>query len=192
VVAPGTVPAHPVAIQPKLAVTQQGTSVCQRGETLPRGTTAIRFLLKALVGPRITVKAFAGARIVTSGERGPGWTSGAVTVPVARVGRTVAHAKVCLAFALSNETVDMEGECTSRARLLLLGISSYRGFPEYGASSGEAHYLLPPLPLLGALVALSARGAGRRWGPILGTLIAVLAFAHDIFSQLQVISRYCS
>jgi hypothetical protein len=37
---------------------------------------------------------------------------------------------------------------------------------------------------------LSARGAGRRWGPAAGTLIVVLLLAHNIFSQLQVISRF--
>jgi len=51
-------------------------------------------------------------------------------------------------------------------------------------------YLLPMLGLWGLVVALAARGAGRRWGPVVGTLLIVLLFAHDLFSQLQVIARY--
>ena len=56
----------------------------------------------------------------------------------------------------------------------------------------EPRYLLPLLPLLGAVLALAARGAGRRWGPPVGALIVVLFFAHDIFSQLLVVSRFYS
>ena len=41
-----------------------------------------------------------------------------------------------------------------------------------------------------AILALAARGAGRRWGPAAGTLIVLLILAHDIFSQLLVVGRY--
>ncbi|HTB71183.1 MAG TPA: DUF2142 domain-containing protein, partial [Solirubrobacteraceae bacterium] len=54
----------------------------------------------------------------------------------------------------------------------------------------EPRYLLPLLPLAGALIALAARGAGRRWGPAVGALIVVLFLAHDIFSQLLVVGRF--
>jgi hypothetical protein len=74
--------------------------------------------------------------------------------------------------------------------MALVGTDSYRMFPELTASYGQARYLLPLLPLLAAALALSARGAGRRWGPVAGTLIVVLFLAHDIFSQLQAIARY--
>ena len=64
----------------------------------------------------------------------------------------------------------------------------YLAFPSKLAEYGQARYLLPLLPLLGAVLALAARGAGRRWGPATGTLIVVLFLAHDIFSQLQVVT----
>ena len=54
----------------------------------------------------------------------------------------------------------------------------------------EPRYLLPMLALWGAALALAARGAGRRWGPIAGVAIVSLVLAHDLFSQLLVISRY--
>jgi hypothetical protein len=72
--------------------------------------------------------------------------------------------------------------------LLLIGADDYvHGTPgEYA----EPRYLLPMLVLWGAVLALAARGAGRRWGPVVGVLIVTLVLAHDIFSQLLVISRY--
>jgi hypothetical protein len=74
--------------------------------------------------------------------------------------------------------------------LILVGSDSYLGFPGQAGTYGEPRYLLPMLPLIGAGLALSARGAGRRWGPAVGTLIVVLLLAHNIFSQLQVIARF--
>jgi 4-amino-4-deoxy-L-arabinose transferase-like glycosyltransferase len=74
--------------------------------------------------------------------------------------------------------------------MMLVGADSYLKFPEIVAEFGQTRYLLPMLPLLGAVLALAARGAGRRFGPAVGALIIVLFFAHDIFSQLQVIARY--
>jgi hypothetical protein len=72
--------------------------------------------------------------------------------------------------------------------LALIAAASYTARPQRGYV--EPRYLLPLLPLLGAALALSARGAGNRWGPPVGALIVVLFLAHDVFSQLQVISRY--
>lgn len=73
--------------------------------------------------------------------------------------------------------------------LIVVGDSAY-GEPRAPAVWAQARYLLPMLPLLGAAFALSARGAGRRWGPYVGTLIVLAVIAHDIFSQLQVVARY--
>ena len=74
--------------------------------------------------------------------------------------------------------------------LVLVGADSYLVFPISVGSYAQARYLLPMLPLLAAALALAARGAGRRWGPPVGALMAVLFLAHDLFSQLQVIARY--
>jgi hypothetical protein len=74
--------------------------------------------------------------------------------------------------------------------IVQIGVSSYRVFPAETAEYGQARYLLPLLPLLAAILVLAARGAGRRWGPVVGTLLVLLFFAQDIFSQLQVIARY--
>jgi 4-amino-4-deoxy-L-arabinose transferase-like glycosyltransferase len=72
----------------------------------------------------------------------------------------------------------------------LIGADGYLGYPEDVGSYTQARYLLPLLVLGGAVLTLAARGGGRRWGPVVGAAIVVLVFAHDIFSQLLVISRY--
>jgi hypothetical protein len=58
-----------------------------------------------------------------------------------------------------------------------------------GTAYAQPRYLLPMLALFGAALALAARGA-RRWGPAIGCLLVVLVLAQDLFSQLQVISRF--
>jgi energy-converting hydrogenase Eha subunit B len=73
--------------------------------------------------------------------------------------------------------------------LVLLGLASYINTAREGVFA-EPRYLLPLLPLLGLVLALAARGAGRRWGLAAGAAIVVLFLAHDIFSQLLVVGRY--
>lgn len=74
--------------------------------------------------------------------------------------------------------------------IVLIGVNSYSLFPATNAEYGQARYLLPLIPLLGLVLALAARGAGRRWGPTVGALLVMLFLAHDIFSQLQEIARF--
>jgi 4-amino-4-deoxy-L-arabinose transferase-like glycosyltransferase len=73
--------------------------------------------------------------------------------------------------------------------LTVIGADSYLVANAAGTYS-EPRYLLPLLALLGGGLAMSARGAGQRWGPTAGALIVVLFLGHDVLSQLQVISRF--
>jgi 4-amino-4-deoxy-L-arabinose transferase-like glycosyltransferase len=75
--------------------------------------------------------------------------------------------------------------------LLMVGAASYSSRTVTGGIEGfgDPRYLLPMLPLLGAVVALAVRGAGR-WAPAAGAIVLVVFLSHDIFSQLQVIARY--
>jgi predicted membrane protein DUF2142 len=74
--------------------------------------------------------------------------------------------------------------------LAIVGASSYQSAATHPGAFTEPRYLLPMLALWGALLALAARGAGRRYGPAVGALIVVLVLGHDLFSQLQAIARY--
>jgi 4-amino-4-deoxy-L-arabinose transferase-like glycosyltransferase len=74
--------------------------------------------------------------------------------------------------------------------LVMIGASSYLSDAlDHGAAFGEPRYLLPLLPLFGAVIALAVRGAGR-WAPVVGAALVILVFGHDLFSQLQVLARY--
>jgi Predicted membrane protein (DUF2142) len=74
--------------------------------------------------------------------------------------------------------------------MVLVGADSYLEYPGRSGGYTEPRYLLPMAVLFGAMLALAARGAGKRWGPIAGVAIIVAIFGHDIFSQLLVVSRY--
>jgi predicted membrane protein DUF2142 len=74
--------------------------------------------------------------------------------------------------------------------LLLIGLGSFSNRESEGLGFAEPRYLLPLLPVAAAGLALSARGAGRRWGPVVGVSIVVGALAHDVFSQLLVVGRF--
>jgi hypothetical protein len=54
----------------------------------------------------------------------------------------------------------------------------------------QARYLFPLLPLYAAIVALAARGAGRRYGPAVGVLLVTLAIAHTALGILVTLTRY--
>ena len=58
------------------------------------------------------------------------------------------------------------------------------------ASYEQPRYLFPLLALYGALIALAARGAGKRYGPAVGILLVSIAIAHTAASMLLVLTRY--
>jgi hypothetical protein len=74
--------------------------------------------------------------------------------------------------------------------MALVGASDYLAYPKDIGAYIEPRYLMPMVVLFGAVLALAARGAGRRWGPAVGALLVLVILGHDIFSQLLVISRY--
>ena len=113
--APLTVARKGVTTEHTVVRTTKPAAACQTGETLPRGTTAIRLSLTSALGPRVTVKVLSGSREVTRGTTQPGWSDASVTVHVQPLPYTVAHAKVCFAMTLMNGKVAMRGTLTSPA-----------------------------------------------------------------------------
>jgi hypothetical protein len=88
-------------LEARFADTEGPGRICQPGETLPRETSAIRLSLEAAIGPRVTLEAFAGGRLITSGTRGSGWTAGSVTIPVRPLPDRVSQVTLCVAIARS-------------------------------------------------------------------------------------------
>jgi 4-amino-4-deoxy-L-arabinose transferase-like glycosyltransferase len=56
----------------------------------------------------------------------------------------------------------------------------------------QGRYLLPLVPLFGALLALGARGAGERWGRAAGVAIVAAAVAWTLYSQLLTVAWFYS
>jgi hypothetical protein len=123
----------------------------------------------------------------------PVWVENLALIPTALIAILAIRALVTVKATLRRRLVELAVYAVMGAGMMaLVGADSYLAFPSQAGTYGEPRYLLPMLPLLGAALVLSARGAGRRWGPATGTVIVVLFLAHDLFSQLQVISRYYS
>jgi 4-amino-4-deoxy-L-arabinose transferase-like glycosyltransferase len=128
-----------------------------------------------------------------------GWIDTAWADPVYRA----ALVPFAVVAALAVRAVAIERRALRRRRLELLAygvvagtfvlfvaVASYVIYLRYHANVAQARYLLPLLALYGGLLALAVRGAGRRWAPVVGTAIVVLAIAHDVFAQFLVVSRY--
>lgn len=120
----------------------------------------------------------------------PSWVYDAALIPAAAMALLLITGLIANRDALRERAGELLTYALMACGLLILvGSASYVGFPEIGGAYAESRYLLPLLALMGAAVALAARGAGR-WGPTVGVSILVLFLAHDIFSQLQAIARY--
>jgi hypothetical protein len=75
----------------------------------------------------------------------------------------------------------------------LLGAIGYAGI-RYQLSTGypfaQARYLFPLVVFYALFIVLAARAAPRRWAPLLGALLVVLAMTHGLFAETLTISRY--
>jgi hypothetical protein len=121
----------------------------------------------------------------------PNWVYDFALIPAALIAGLCVREIVARAAALRGRLAELlvySGMCVGL--LVLVAADSYVRFPTIGAEFGQARYLLPLLPLLGAVLALAARGAGRRWGPVVGAAIILLFLGHDVFSQLQEVARF--
>jgi hypothetical protein len=91
-------------------IVYDGQSGCQTGETLPRGTSAIRVSLSANVGPRVAIRVLDGSRVLTQGERAAGWgVAETVTVPVRPLSRAIHNVRVCTSTGRPIENLQING-----------------------------------------------------------------------------------
>jgi 4-amino-4-deoxy-L-arabinose transferase-like glycosyltransferase len=121
----------------------------------------------------------------------PGWVYDVALIPAATIALLCGRALFASRFTLRRRAGEL---CVyavmSIGLLMLVGADSFNAFPETDAEYAQARYLLPLLALFAAVLALAARGAGRRWGATVGVAIVLLCLGHDIFSDLQVVARY--
>jgi hypothetical protein len=96
----------------------------------------------------------------------PGWIYELALIPAGVIAVLCVRELIGRAAALRARAGEVVVYCVICVGLMaLIGGASYARFPAVDAKFGEVRYLLP---LLGVVLALAARGAGRRWGPALG------------------------
>jgi 4-amino-4-deoxy-L-arabinose transferase-like glycosyltransferase len=121
----------------------------------------------------------------------PGWVYNAALIPAGAIAALCVREFFVSRAVLRERLAELAVYALMAIGLMaLVGAASYTAFPARSAEFAEARYLLPLLLLLAAVLALAARGACRRWGRAVGVTIVLLFFAHDIFSQLLVVSRF--
>jgi hypothetical protein len=92
------------------ATASHPVAACQGNEVLPRGTTAVRLSLEALMGPRVVVRLIHNHALLSTGEQAAGWSRQSVTVPVKPLRRSVANVSLCFAMAPHDESVRIDGK----------------------------------------------------------------------------------
>lgn len=162
--------------------TTSSATICQAGEVVPAGISAIRVAIWGFFGARLRVTAYHGSQLVTEGARGGNWTSDSVTVPVRSVSDTRSAVKLCVAIGPNSEPLLLLGprEPPQRAAVLLNA-----GAPVSGLTSGPGstlpgrltiEYLAPGRRSWWSQILPVARrlGLGRAYS---GTWIALLIAA---------------
>ena len=122
----------------------------------------------------------------------PAWVYNVALIPAAAIAVLCARELVRHRRALAERVAELTVYTVLAAGVMaLVAATDYlSAYPKNIGAYVEPRYLMPMLVLFGAVLALAARGAGRRWGPAVGALLVLVILAHDIFSQLLVISRY--
>jgi 4-amino-4-deoxy-L-arabinose transferase-like glycosyltransferase len=119
----------------------------------------------------------------------PTWVYTLALVPTGAIVVLCARALVVSRGVLRGRLVEaLVYVAMSLGVLLIVGSDDY--INKAPGEFAEPRYLLPLLVLWGAVLALAARGAGRRWGPVAGALIVTVVMAQNLFGQLLDISRY--
>lgn len=107
-------------------------TLCQSGETLPAGTSAIRESLSANVGPRVTLRVLSGTRVLAEGTHPAGWgVDETVTVGVKPLSVSMRHVRICALLGPSSEGLELRGTAPEGAHHKARGARSMRMRVEY-------------------------------------------------------------
>ncbi len=107
--APGIKGVGPGGINGTVYATDGDPTICQAGEVLPSGVSAIRLSMWAFFGARVRVGVYDGSRLLTEGARGADWTSDSVTVPVRPLAHTTTGVRLCFALGPNSEPITVIG-----------------------------------------------------------------------------------
>jgi hypothetical protein len=152
--------------------TSARSRICQAGETLPRGATAIRVWLEAVIGPRVEVKASSGGRVLARGARGPGWTAGSITIPVRPVARAASNVTVCVNVGPAREPIGLRGVRTSAT----VAASDRQGPFSHARETRTSTYREGPLP--GRVVIEYLRTGNASWWSLARSIARRMGLGH--------------
>jgi hypothetical protein len=172
----GVIATNAVALETRLARTEGPATVCQSGESIPRGTSGVRLSLEAAVGPKVTVEAFSARRLITGGVRGSGWTAASVTVPVKPLRHSASHVTLCFAIGRSRVRLAVIGALTksaTAARAISAGPLPGRMRSEY-LQAGHASWMSQAVSVARRM-GLGRAGAGTWVALLVLVLMLVLA-----------------
>jgi hypothetical protein len=126
-----------------LGSTESDAALCQAGEALPAGVSAIRVSLWAYLGARVRLAVFSDDHLVAEGSRGPDWSGTTVTVPVKPLRRAAQDIRLCVSVGPNRQPIFVQGYPTSSryaARLDTGGALGGRLGVEYLAQSSGSWY----------------------------------------------------
>jgi hypothetical protein len=119
------------------------------------------------------------------------WAYRVATLLLALVGAIALRALVRERATARRRLPELIGYAAMAAGLLLLiGLVALRGFAPGVSGAIQGRYLLPLLPLFGALLALAVRGVGERWGRALGVALVLACVAWSVFGQLLTVAWF--
>lgn len=87
-------------------------TICQAGEVLPAGISAIRLSIWAFFGAHVRVMAYRGSQLLTEGSRSASWTGDSVTVPVRALAHSASDVRICIAIGPNQEPLEVLGNHT--------------------------------------------------------------------------------
>jgi hypothetical protein len=156
---------------------ERNARLCQGGEMVPRGASAIRLSLYATLGPSLHVQAIAGGHTIAAGSVASGWSGTVVTAPLHPAPRVDTPATICVTLGASHnlghepidEVIHPLGSPASAATSATLN----------GGSTGgrmRTEYLRPGALSWWSLLLPVARHMGLA-GTLAGTWVVLLAAA---------------
>ena len=158
-----------------LVSAHQNIRACQSGESLPKGTTAVRLHVYASVGPRVDVTLSEAGRQLAHGEVGSGWEGSAITVPLSSVIRARSTAELCFDVHVNgHETIALIGTLVKGAGASPSGQVSGHVAVEYLRRSHSSWW--SRLPEVARRLGLGHAGAGT-WSALLLLLLTSSALA---------------
>ncbi len=157
-----------------LGVTQSEFTLCQPGETLLAGVTAVRVSIVAFIGSNMQVVVLHNGNVVTSGSRNPAWSGSTATIPIKPVAHTISNVEVCFAWVPNSELLQIFGTAVTRANQNNAAIIFKNNPRNPGVPVGAGQLLRGRVQ-----IEYLAPGSGSWWTRI-GSVVTHMGFGHFI------------